>query len=79
MKGGAVKGGQPVAGRGNKGGVAMYLNSQKGAKGGMALARGIGMAHSENYTIFLSRQLVFGESKGREIILAHGRQRISMD
>ena len=34
VKGGTVKGGQSMAGRGHKGGVAMYLNSQKGAKGG---------------------------------------------
>ena len=34
MKGGVNKGGQPVAGRGNKGGVAMYLDYQKGLKGG---------------------------------------------
>ena len=34
MKGGVYKGGQPVAGRGNRGGVSMYLDYQKGAKGG---------------------------------------------
>ena len=34
MKSGAPKGGEPLAGRGNTGGVAMYLDKQKGAKGG---------------------------------------------
>jgi hypothetical protein len=34
VKGGVYKGGQSLAGRGNRGGVSMYLDYQKGAKGG---------------------------------------------
>ena len=34
MKGGATKGGHPVDGQGNKGGVAIYLDLQKGGKSG---------------------------------------------
>ena len=33
MKGGVHKVGEPAAGRGYKGGVSMYLDYQKGAKG----------------------------------------------